>query len=102
MNLNKMDWLRELSKEELEEVLFGDLRLIYMLCGVDALVKICENLMGLNLYISSKPIKDAMKVYVKKNFKGYNHKELAITLGVSERYIYKVLREEDNDRDKNR
>ncbi|ODA43625.1 hypothetical protein THER_1664 [Thermodesulfovibrio sp. N1] len=89
-----MDWLRELSEEELSGLLYGDLSLIYSLCGIDTLIKVCENLMGMNLYISSKPIKDAVKLYVRKNFNGHNHKELAVKLGVSQRYIYDIIEKE--------
>ncbi|MCS7285011.1 MAG: hypothetical protein NZ527_04755 [Hydrogenobacter thermophilus] len=95
-----MDWLRELTDEELAKVLYGDLSIIYSLCGIDTLIKLCENLMGMNIYISSKPIREAMKLYVRKNFTGDNHKELALRLGVGQRYIYEILEKMKDDRDK--
>lgn len=100
MSSSKMDWIRELTDEELSQVLYGDLLLIYSLCGVETLIKVCENLLGLNIYVSSKPIKEAIKLYVRKNFTGDNHKELAAKLGISERYVYEILRGGRDDRDK--
>lgn len=93
-----MDWLKELSKEELAEVLYGDIALIYSLCGIETLINVCDKLMGLNIYISSKPIREAMKLYIKKNYNGANRKELAAKLGVSERFVSEVI---SDDRDKN-
>lgn len=98
MSSSKMDWLRELSEEELSGVLWGDLSLIHSMCGIDTLVKVCDKLMGLNIYVSSKPIREAMKVYIRKHYNGSNRKELAVKLGVSERFIQEVV---SSDRDKN-
>lgn len=100
MNLNErtsFSWLRELDEEELATVMTGDLGLVYSLCGIDVLIKLCENFLGMNIYVSSKPVKQAAKLYVKKYWNGKNHKELAVRLGVSERYIYEIIRESKDD-----
>lgn len=98
MSLNKMEWLRELTEEELSRVLWGDLSLVYSMCGIDTLIQLCDKLMGLNIYVSSKPLREAMKLYIRKKYDGTNRKELAIKLGVSERFVSEVV---SNDRDKN-
>jgi len=91
-----MDWLKELSAEELDSVLSGDLALIYSECGIDTLIKICKSLMGISLYISARSIHDARAMYIKKHYNGENIKDLAIKLGVSQRYIYKVIKHDKN------
>ncbi|GER94102.1 hypothetical protein A45J_1860 [hot springs metagenome] len=100
MKYNNMDWLRDFSEEELSSMLRGDLLLIYSLCGLEVLQAICENLMGLNLYISTKSLREAMKVYAIRNFDGTNHKELAVKLGVSEKCIYDFIQEARYDKDR--
>lgn len=91
-----MDWLRELSDEELSGVLWGDLSLVYSTCGIDTLIALCDKLMGLSIYVSSKPLREAMKLYIRKKYDGTNRKELAVKLGVSERFISEVIRDDRN------
>ncbi len=97
-----MDWLKELSEQEIERALFGDLAMLYTECGLDVLIKLCEKLTGMNIYISAKPINVARAIYIKKHYNGKNCKELAIKLGVSERYVHKVIKKAKNDKNRNR
>lgn len=92
----KLDWLDEI-KEELPELLSGDAELIYTQCGYDVFKLLYQNFAGMNLYLSGKPLREAMRRYIRKRYSQSNLKELAMKLGVSERYVYKVLKEGDDD-----
>jgi Mor family transcriptional regulator len=93
-----MDWLKELSEEEINFCLQGDAQIVYHTCGLDTLISLAKNLSGISIYISQKNLRDAMKCYIKKNFDGSNHKELAIKLGVTERFIYDMINEISQER----
>jgi Mor family transcriptional regulator len=86
-----MDWIKELSKEEIEEVLEGDLQIVYQFCGFEVLCLLWENLSGLNIYISTKPLRALQRLYIKKYYNGMNIKELAHKLKVSEKFVYSVI-----------
>jgi len=92
----KVEWIKELSKEEIEKALEGDLELVYSLCGLDMLLSLWEHFSGMNIYVSTKPLRVLQRSYIKKNFTGGNIKELARKLGVSEKFVYIVI---NNDRD---
>jgi Mor family transcriptional regulator len=83
-----MDWIREV---EIEDLLERDTQLIAEYCGIDVLLKLWECLPGLNLYISTKPLIEAKKRYIRKFYDGKNVKQIALILGVSERFVYEVI-----------
>ncbi len=85
-----LDWMKEVDFVDLLE---GDAKLIASQCGLDVLLRLWENLLGLNLYLSGRPIQEAQRRYIQKFYNGKNAKELAITLGVSDRFVYDVLKE---------
>ncbi|MDA8087027.1 MAG: hypothetical protein M0Z75_10050 [Nitrospiraceae bacterium] len=87
-----MKWLEEILDQH-NELLSGDLKMVYDFCGKDVLIRLCEHLMGLNIYISAKSIIMLKKVYVKMHYNGHNVKELANKVGCSERFIYDILKE---------
>lgn len=86
----KLDWMKEVDYKDL---LTEDCRLILGHCGEDTLFKMLESLAGLHLFISTKPIKEAQKIYIKKHYNGQNIKQLAIKLGASERFVYQVIKD---------
>jgi len=86
-----VDWIKELSEKEIEEFLEGDLQIVYQYCGLEALCLLWENLSGLNIYISTKPLRALQRLYIKKHFNGINIKELARKLKVSEKFVYNVI-----------
>lgn len=92
--MKKMEWIREFTKEELDRILSDSkdaLALIYNLCGLETMIQMCE-FRGMSLYISNKTIYKLMREYIRKFYKN-NVKELAQKLNVSEKYVYKVLKE---------
>lgn len=83
-----MDWLKEI---EIQDLLSNDAKLVAEHCGMEVLIKLWECLPGLHLYISTKPLVDAKKRYIREKYDGSNVKLLAIKLGVSERFVYETL-----------
>ena len=84
-----MKWLDSLKADDFP----GDMQLVAQQCGVDVAVKLAEKMGSVRIYVI--PIKgilaQKMDEYIIKNFKGNNHKELAIETGVSESHVYDVL-----------
>jgi Mor family transcriptional regulator len=84
----KLAWLADI---EIEDLLSGDVKLVHDHCGRDVLISLWENLPSINIYVSKKPLEEAKARYIRKHFDGDNVKALAVTLGVSEGFIYKVI-----------
>ncbi|MBF0569108.1 MAG: hypothetical protein HQK95_09640 [Nitrospirae bacterium] len=91
-----MDWLNEI---EYEDLLFGDVKLIFDFCGLEVLKSLWENLSGMTLYLSERSLNDMKKRYIlkKKREHGFNVKQIALKLGVTEGFVYGVLRSDDRD-----
>lgn len=83
-----LEWLKQIPKEDLEKYLSKDIRMIYEACGMDVLVTLWKNLGGLQFYLSTAPLNELKKIYARKHYNGDNAKELAITLGVTDRFIF--------------
>jgi Mor family transcriptional regulator len=92
---SNLDWIKDVA---IEEVLDGDSELIYRKCGMDVLLSLWGNLPSLYLYVSTKPLNEAKKIYIRKHYNGANSKELANRLNVSIRFVYKVLEEMKDER----
>lgn len=92
---NNFDWLKDVA---IEDVLDGDSELIYKKCGIEVLLSLWLNLPSLYLYVSTRPLNEAKKIYIRKNYNGTNVKELANRLNVSIRFVYNVVSESKNPR----
>ncbi len=88
----ELTWLKELPKEEIEKNLTLDIKMIYEACGMDVLVILWKNLGGLQFYLSEAPLMELKKIYARKFYHsgpdGNNAKQLAVTLGVTDRFIF--------------
>ncbi len=82
------EWL---EKVEVNKYLKGDVELIYKECGIDVLMQLWDKLPSLNLYISTKCLKECKKAYIKEHYNGKNCKNLAAELKVSERFVLKTV-----------
>ena len=82
------------------EELPGDLQLVARECGMDVAIRLGAKLSSISIYIRSidSLVSARKKDFVRKNFNGSNHKELAIAVQWSERYIYNILAEKKDDR----
>lgn len=90
-----MDWIKEMEFEEFEDILTGDVKLIYDVCGPEVLFTLWQNLPGISLYLSEKSLFQIKRRYIikfyNKNDPVYNAKALATKLGVSEKFVYETI-----------
>jgi hypothetical protein len=85
-----LSWLNDL---EIEDELYGDLKLVYEWCGKDVLQKLWEHFPSMSIYVTTKPLDKLKRRYIRKHWNGTNLKQLCSSLGVSERFVYDVLEE---------
>lgn len=57
-----------------------------------------QSFSGISIYISTKPLRALQKLYIRKHYNGTNIKEIASKLGVSEKFVYNVINDNDEDR----
>ncbi|NLW36257.1 MAG: hypothetical protein GXY80_12405 [Syntrophorhabdus aromaticivorans] len=88
-------WLEEI---EIEDLLDGDMKLVYKYCGIETLVSLFDYFCSMSIYVSGKDLNKARKRYIRQHFTGNNVKSLCVKLGVSERFIYDVLEEKQTAR----
>ena len=86
----KLAWVDDV---EIDDLLTGDMRLIQEWCGREVLLALFEHFPSMTLYISTKPLTEAKKRYIKKHYDGKNVKELCSVLGVSERFVYESMKD---------
>ncbi len=86
--MENLTWLNEI---EFEDLLDGDLELIYRYCGKDVLIALWAGMPSIAIYLSTAPLEAAKERYIHKHHNGGNTKELAITLGMSQSQIYNVI-----------
>lgn len=91
-----MNWLDDITAKDLPEQYHEMAATI----GVENTLKLAEKFpkqpfyfIGLEVVIEKKK-----KDYIRKNFKGNNHKELAKATGYSERWVYEILKGEKDDK----
>jgi len=92
MTEKSLDWLKEI---EIAPLLEKDTRFIYECCGIDLLIVLWENFAKMTLHISTKPLMEAKKLYIRKHFDGKNVKELCRLLEVSDRFVYETVEKHD-------
>ncbi len=88
-SIKELDWVKEIG---IEDLLCGDLKLIYEWCGFDVLLSLLANFPSMTLYISTKPFIEAKKRYIRKYYNKKNIKELCTLLDCSERFVYEAMK----------
>ena len=83
-------WLDEV---EIEDLLTGDMKLVYEWCGMEVLTSLFEHFSSMTLYVSTKPLNEAKKRYIKQVYSSRTIKELCSLLDVSERFVYETIAE---------
>jgi Mor family transcriptional regulator len=86
----KLDWVRETG---IEDLLDNDLKLVYEWCGLDVVLSLLEHFASMTIYVSTKPLNEAKKRYIRTHYNGRNVKELCSLLSVSERFVYEAVGE---------
>ena len=95
-----MEWLDDVLKDvKIQEILDKDSELIYQECGLEVLKTLWDKFPSIMLYISTKPLVRAKKIYIQKHYDGTNSKVLALMLKVSERFIFQSASEGDPRRE---
>jgi len=83
-----LEWVKDIRIDDLLE---NDIKLVYEFCGIEMLLCLWNNFPKMTLYISTKPLTEAKKRYIKQHFDGKNIKELCRLLDVGERFVYEAL-----------
>ncbi|MDD3149916.1 MAG: Mor transcription activator family protein [Candidatus Gastranaerophilales bacterium] len=84
-------WLKDIKPDDMPT---DNLRLIADACGVETAVNLIENLAGISVYIPGSALTHLKTNYIKKKYDGTRDcaNRLALELGVSINYIYKILK----------
>lgn len=88
----QLEWIKELPAEEIAAALTKDIALIYDACGIDVLISLWTNFPSITFYVSTQPLAQLKRLYIRKNFLGNNQKFLAAKLGVSGSFVYDCLK----------
>jgi hypothetical protein len=91
----RLEWLKKLDPKDIEKNLPEDPLILYEEVGIDIFIKIWRKFGGLQFYIPNQPLNELRQIYVKRFYTGSNIKQLAIDLGVTERFIEKALQEKN-------
>lgn len=84
-----MSWTDKIKIERLPE----DYQLIARIVGVDLMVKLAYELHGVHLYLKhpDRLFQKDKDDHILENFDGRNHRQLALEVRCSERYIYDLV-----------
>jgi Mor family transcriptional regulator len=70
-----------------------DMRLIAERCGLDVAVKILQELPGVAFFVPKNGFQKVLTAYIRHSYNGTNAKVLALATGMTERYVYEVVRQ---------
>ena len=86
-----MPWTDKINVEQLPE----DYQLMARCIGLEATVKLANELKSVHLYLKhpDKLFLAAKNEWILEKFNGMNHRLLALEVGVSERYVYDLVAE---------
>lgn len=76
---------------DIEPFLDGDMATVYGACGEATLMSLWSGVPSMTLYVSTKAINEAKRVYIQRHFNGKNGKDLALFLEVSEKFVQETL-----------
>lgn len=83
------DWHTEITEKDLPE----HYQTMVGLIGIEATIKLAEfyNKQGFYFTGLDELVRRKKEDYIRKNFSGSNHKELARATGYSERWVYEII-----------
>ena len=87
--IDRAEWIDVVTIEDMPN---SDMRLVAESCGIDMAVKLLEELPGIGIFIPKFGMKKLVDKYISSKHNGSNAKEIAIRCGVSERYVYQLVR----------
>ena len=72
----------------------ADMKLVAETCGVETAVKLLTELPGIQINIPKAGVRRVTWAYVRKNYNGKNIKKLALEVGLSENWLYQILKKD--------
>jgi Mor family transcriptional regulator len=85
---SKKAWMKEIAIEDMPN---NDLRLVAESCGIEVAVSLMENMSGIAIYVPKLGDKLLKKRYIIRHYNGHNAKELALLLGMAEKFIFDTI-----------
>ncbi|MEJ5227213.1 Mor transcription activator family protein [Thermodesulfovibrio sp.] len=97
--MKELEWIKQIQYRDLIE---SDpmLSLIADTCGEEVCVILATRMTKLSIYISERFLTEAKRRYILKYYTGHNARQLARTLGVSERFVYETVKKSGRDEHK--
>ena len=92
------NWIKDITIDDMPNT---DMRLVAEACGIDVAVKLLEEMGGIQLSIPKNGFKKVIAKCICDNYNGRNAKELALKCNVTERYVYKLCSNGDDERQMN-
>lgn len=86
--MRDLSWMDDI---DIVPFLDGDMATVYGACGEATLKSLWEGVPSMTLYVSTKAINEAKRIYVQRHFNGKNGKDLALFLEVSEKFVQEAL-----------
>jgi hypothetical protein len=101
----KLDWILDMKRKDVDAIMRTELnredpsmKMVYEDLGVEYCIGLWRTMKSMQLYISETRLNNLRRLYVRQNFNVTNPlgsaKELAVRLGVSEKFIYEALSDE--------
>lgn len=94
-----MEWINELSADEIAALLDKDVAIVYQECGIEVLLALWDKLSGINIYVSERPFYNLKRFYIRKKalLPDFDYKKVAVKLKVSEKFVQESLSVTDED-----
>lgn len=92
--IGKYAWMKTLPEEVLRQHLTSDMLMVYDACGIDVLISLATHCASIPVYMAPRALARLQRVYIKQASTGNNYKELARSMGLSERFVYDAVAEE--------
>ncbi len=100
-----LDWILDMKKKDVDAIMRAELnredpsmKMIYEDCGIMTAILLWRKLPSMTLYTSTTRLNNLRRLCVRQNFDVTNPlgsaKELAVRLGVSEKFVYEALSED--------
>lgn len=86
--MKDLSWMGDI---DVTPFLDGDMATVYGACGEATLMSLWSGVPSMTLYVSTKAINEAKRIYIQRHFNGKNGKELALFLEVSEKFVQETL-----------
>lgn len=88
--MDNLNWIKDI---DYRKHLTDDAALIVDECGIDIYIKLTAIFSKTRIYFSTEPILQMKKDYIKKHYGKQSLRELTRTLGVSEEFVRRAIKE---------